>query len=135
MKIVINRCFGGFSLSPKAALECYKRGMTELARLAEEYYNFEKWGKSQYEKDLKQWQNSDKTSGYMIVFSDDEKFVIKTRPKNRTHPILIQVVEEMGDEANGDCASLEIRNIPNDINYYIHDYDGMESINENHRSW
>jgi hypothetical protein len=50
---------------------------------------------------------------------------------------LIQVVEQLGNEANGDFASLRIVEIPFDTTdgWGIYDYDGMERIEESHSSW
>jgi hypothetical protein len=53
----------------------------------------------------------------------------------RDDPILIQVVKELGKEANGSCAELEIVEIPDGINWEIDEYDGMERVEEAHRSW
>lgn len=57
--------------------------------------------------------------------------------KLRTNPIVISVVEKLGKEANGMCAELEIIEIPfeNEDGWYIDEYDGIETIRENHRSW
>jgi hypothetical protein len=46
-------------------------------------------------------------------------------------------VEELGKEADGTHAELSIVEIPFDDleGWYIHDYDGRETIEENHRSW
>jgi hypothetical protein len=48
----------------------------------------------------------------------------------RNDPILAQVVEELGREADGDCAKLEIYEIPAGTKYYLDEYDGMEHIIE-----
>ena len=48
----------------------------------------------------------------------------------RNDPILAQVVEELGREADGDCAKLEIYEIAAGTKYYIDEYDGMEHIIE-----
>lgn len=42
---------------------------------------------------------------------------------------LVQVVEELGDEASGSCARLDILEIDGD-RYIIDEYDGMESVVE-----
>jgi len=47
---------------------------------------------------------------------------------NRTDPILVQVVEELGEEASGYCARLIIEELPNGTLYRINEYDGNESI-------
>jgi hypothetical protein len=89
MKIVINRCWGGFGLSDKA----FKR-YKELG------------GNSDY------------------VFEIE-----------RNDPILVQVVEELGEQANDSLSELKIVEVPDYISWYIHDYDGMESVEEEHSSW
>jgi hypothetical protein len=48
----------------------------------------------------------------------------------RNDPTLAQVVEELGREADGDCAKLEIYEIAAGTKYYIDEYDGMEHIIE-----
>lgn len=55
--------------------------------------------------------------------------------ENRSAPELVQVVEELGDKANGGFAQLEVVEVPDDVKWYIRDYDGMETIEEVHRSW
>ena len=53
----------------------------------------------------------------------------------RNDPFLVQVVEGLGAEANGRYADLKIVDIPSDIEWYIHEYDGLESVYEQHRIW
>ena len=53
----------------------------------------------------------------------------------RDDPDLINVVEKLGESANGDFANLEIVEIPDDVEWEIDEYDGMESVDEVHRSW
>lgn len=44
--------------------------------------------------------------------------------------------EELGTiESSGDLSSLEIVNIPDDIDFEIEDHDGYETIHEVHRKW
>ena len=100
MKVVINRCYGGFSISKKAAEYMAERG-SEIAK-----------------KDLSL------PSEYFHSYDYE-----------RTDPLLIEAIETLGKEANGDSANLAIIEIPNDMDWYIDEYDGMESIHENHRSW
>jgi len=47
----------------------------------------------------------------------------------------VQMVEELGKKANGDYSKLRIVQIPDDVNWYIHEYDGMEHVAEQHRTW
>jgi len=53
----------------------------------------------------------------------------------RNDPILIKVVEELGNEANGSCANLHIVEIPDDVQWIIKEYDGAEWIAEEHKTW
>lgn len=54
---------------------------------------------------------------------------------DRTNPELIECIETLGKKANGECASLEIVEVPDDVDWYIDDYDGNESVEEVHNSW
>lgn len=63
------------------------------------------------------------------------KINLDCRPENRSDPILVQTVEELGEKANGSCAKLKVIEIPDDIEWEIDEYDGMESVRECHRSW
>lgn len=59
---------------------------------------------------------------------DDEDF--------RTDERLIALIEEKGSEWCSDIhAQLKVVEIPDDIEWEIDEYDGMETIEEVHRSW
>jgi hypothetical protein len=53
----------------------------------------------------------------------------------RDDPYLVQIVREMGTEANGTYADLKIVEIPGDVDWEIGEYDGREWIAEKHRTW
>lgn len=63
------------------------------------------------------------------------KHSLEIRPDNRADPLLIQVVEELGKEANGRCADLKIVEIPDGIKWHIEEYDGSEHVAEDHEIW
>lgn len=48
----------------------------------------------------------------------------------RNDPLLVEVIEELGQEANGKFAQLEIMEIPNQYTdcYTIDEYDGLEGV-------
>jgi hypothetical protein len=53
----------------------------------------------------------------------------------RNDPALVQTVEELGDEANGEHATLKIIEIPDGIDFVIEEYDGNEWVSEKHKTW
>jgi len=53
----------------------------------------------------------------------------------RNDPVLVQVVEEMGESAKGAFARLKIVDIPDDVQWGIEEYDGSEWVAEIHRTW
>lgn len=54
---------------------------------------------------------------------------------DRDDPYLVQIVEEMGEAADGDFAKLMVVEIPADVNWEIDEYDGIEHVAEVHRTW
>jgi len=53
----------------------------------------------------------------------------------RDCPVLVSIVEEGGKDIEGDYADLKIVNIPEDVNWYVEEYDGIEWVAERHRTW
>lgn len=53
----------------------------------------------------------------------------------RDDPILIEIVERMGRDADGDFSQLKVLDIPDGVDWYIDDYDGAEWVAERHRTW
>jgi len=53
----------------------------------------------------------------------------------RDDPYLVQIVREMGADANGKYATLKIVEIPGDVDWEIAEYDGNEWVAEKHRTW
>ena len=53
----------------------------------------------------------------------------------RTDKKLVECVETLGEKADGYCAELKVVEIPDDVNWEIDEYDGLESIHEVHRVW
>jgi hypothetical protein len=53
----------------------------------------------------------------------------------RDCPVLVAMVEEQGTAINGAFSDLKVVEIPDDVNWYIEEYDGREHVAERHRSW
>jgi hypothetical protein len=58
-----------------------------------------------------------------------------SRTDNRDCTELVRVIEELGERAGTKYAALKIVEIPCDVEWHIEEYDGRESVAENHRSW
>lgn len=54
---------------------------------------------------------------------------------DRADPDLIKVIEDLGAEANGMCADLQIEEIPDNAEFEIDEYDGNESVVPPRQSW
>lgn len=112
MKIVINDCYGGFSLSRKAFLLLRKMG--NKVALEEPDYG-EKWPDGSGPR--------------------DNRFEGFCRDIPRDDSQLIEVVEKLKGKVNGMCAKLKIIEIPDGVDWIIEEYDGQEWIAEKHRTW
>jgi len=104
MKVVINKCFGGFGLS-REAVDLYAKAKD---------LKVGKWNKT--------WEHYDSGDFY-------------DREIPRDDPVLVQIVEQLGEKASGNYAKLQIVNIPDDVNWQIEEYDGNEWISEVHQTW
>ena len=138
MKLVINKCYGGFSLSNKAEELYIKKAELRLFRYEQTKYRH-KDGKDLFEKvgitysEMSPFQfTKDKGESFSIFSNDDYWHFSDIK---RDDPILLSTVEFLGEEANGRYAKLCIVEIPDDAIWEIVEYDGMESIHEQHRSW
>jgi len=63
----------------------------------------------------------------------DPNFLSRNIPRDDEH--LIAVVELMGSAADGEYAELKIVEVPDDVNWYVEEYDGKEWVAERHRTW
>jgi len=63
----------------------------------------------------------------------DENFYHNDIPRDCS--VLVAMIEEQGTAVDGDFADLKIVEIPDGVNWYIHEYDGLEHVAERHRTW
>ena len=140
MKIVVNRCYGGFGLSAKAEDLYAEKSGFEVFRYIQTKYKY-KDGKDLYEKVI---ENRDTfcvhtyTKDYGNSFTEcpNDNFYWVSSDLLRIDPILIEVIEELGTlKAAGNFAELEIVTIPDGTDWELSEYDGIETIHEKHKSW
>lgn len=119
-KVVVNSCYGGFGLSEKAILRYGEIKGLNLVKIQTSHGEGEDRFSSEH---------------YAIDGIDDGDHYFSYHDIERHDPILVQVVEELGDEANDWATSLRIADVPDDAKWYIDDYDGIETVREEHRTW
>lgn len=104
-KIVYNACYGGFGLSEAA-----------LRRYAE----------------LKGWEfkthQYDEHNARHYMIDNEGNEIDEDDLNDRADPVLVQVVEELGDAADTLYSNLVIRELPAGTKYRIEEYDGSESV-------
>jgi len=160
MKIVINTCYGGFGLSPLAiqriaelqgrkcfffqfatsaparVFDKYEPISLEQASKAFSFTAFDIPNPNDFVGDTAGWSTWSKAKkGAHNKAYEDHVLGNRYDDETRSDPRLVQVVEELGAKANGSCAKLKVVEIPDGTSYSISEYDGMESIEEAHRSW
>ena len=138
MEIVVNRCFGGFGLSYAGVMEyAKKKGMTlyaYIAKSAGKGWEYERY-MGEHEKDNRILCVHYHTGCYDKIDNLPGDGYFSDRDIERNDPALVAVVREMGDEASSVFAKLEIVDIPDDVDWEIDEYDGIETVHEKHRSW
>lgn len=142
MKVVINRCFGGFGLSEKAFERLIALGVPARPYIAQ--VRDEETGKLKPEPlyDSESIFDLDHPETTWEAGVNKEslrrlcgRFLAGWIGEKRTHPLLVQTVEELGDEANGRFARLVVVEVPDGIDFEINEYDGLEHVAEKHRVW
>ena len=126
-KVVYNACYGGFGLSREACERYWELQGKEVWIEDGDFMGmFTVWLVPPEERVVqKDWRSM--TQDERIDFN--QRYSKQTwyhREVDRHDPILVQVVEELGGKANGECAKLAIDEISGP--YRIDEYDGYESV-------
>jgi len=116
MKYVINRCFGGYSLSTEVVERYFeKKGIKYVTSFNPRLNNF-----------------------FAMPIIDDalqEHFYAEIDIA-RNDPQLIEAIEELGlEKSSGMFSDLSIVEVPDDAEVEVLDYDGLEYLAEKHRTW
>lgn len=119
MKIVINAANGGFGLSQEA----YELLISEhkIPVFVE-----------------RSWLEDDSAAPdipAIIKGSDPDYYWSYWFVDHRDDPRLVAVVEQLGERANDRLAQLKVVEIPDDVEWELHEYAGNEHIAEKHRTW
>ncbi len=111
IKIAINKCYGGFGL-PEEAFEALliRKGV----KYDQEDGNFYHAHKEHTDENI----------------IDQWNFIY-----DRSDPDLIAVIEELRQKAPERYSEIGIVEIPDDVKWHIEEYDGLEHVAEDHRTW
>lgn len=129
-KIVYNACYGGFGLSHKATMRYATLKGIKLYPFVPALDVAGNRNYGQYVRATEETLNETLIVTYFTTpeQDDDAYYYLGHMEEDRSDPILIRVVEELGKEANGECADLRIEEIPNGTLYRIDEYDGFEKV-------
>lgn len=140
-KVAINRCYGGFSISAEALYQLVESGSDIVEKCTVKEY----FGEDHDEltnltlSRMEDFKDGYKVNDFYVMLMKDDMVYLHDRysdeGKSREHPDLISIIEKLGGEANGPHAELAIVEIPDDVEYTIEEYDGIEWIAEVHRTW
>ena len=135
-KVVYNACFGGFGLSEEGVRRY--AALKGLTLYPEHDKQFSALGLVTWWTCPPESRNGKMLSTYewhtatMEQRQASNQFytnnVLAPRDIARNDPLLVQVVEELGDAANGQHAKLRIEEVPEGGKYRITEYDGFEGV-------
>lgn len=127
-KVVYNACYGGFGLSKEAVQRYWEIKDQQV------WIEDEQWGFNVYLVPPKERLKPKSTEEIFALSQDDRIAYNKAysaqtwydRDVVRHDPVLVQVIEELGDKASAQFAKLRIHEISGP--YRIDEYDGFESV-------
>jgi hypothetical protein len=131
-KVVYNACYGGFGLSREACERYWELQGKKVWIENDDFMGmFTVWLVPPEERitlvEAKNWSSMSLTErlAYNKKHSEQTWY---DHNVDRHDPILVQVVEELGEEADGDYAKLAIAEVSGP--YRIDEYDGYESVQQ-----
>ena len=142
MKVVINTRFGGFGISDEAYEKLGEWGIPIQKYVDEERGKDGRYksdplndGEIVFDRELTPKGESDYNDIYWKYKSISDRYWDCWIRDNRTHSLLIRVVEKLGEKANGRHSKLKVVDVPDDVEWSIEEYDGIEWVAEKHRTW
>lgn len=139
MKIVINSEFGGFGLSDKAVEYWAKLSNRVLYKhhdgsfYGSIFTTIPECDYKELEDIIADESAHPKTKLAAKIARDAAFFWPRDIPRDDLK--LVEVVEVLGSEANGFSAVLKVVEIPDNVDWQVMEYDGIEWVAEKHRTW
>jgi len=117
MKIVKNTCYGGFNVTQEVGRKLKALGV-KIVLKDEEYEN-----------------GAINNLDNIYLVNEEFDIISDNSHAYRSDKRLIQVIEKIGIENASNNSKLIIVEIPDDVEWEIDNYDGIETIHEKHRCW
>ena len=132
MKLILNKCYGGFDVSKEAyMLYAKKKGLTlhlYESNFVDRKFIYKKVNNDNDYSIFRQYFTKDMGDNIEISNKDYKKYRLYLCDEYRQDPVLIEVVEELGDKASGEHGELKVVEIPDNCYYKIDEYDGIETL-------
>lgn len=122
MKIIINKCYGGFRLSEEAFLWLQKNKGWKITDYNESGHGY----KDETAKIVNATEPKMEGMEHYAIPDSDELRIDKD---------VIACLEVLGEKANSRYSNLVIIEIPDNIEWEVDEYDGFEHVAEKHRTW
>jgi len=141
VKVILNKCYGGFHPSVEAYRLYAKKKGIEVYPYIMDYVSgfsrvrYKKADDCENDNMWVQYFTRDFGENVEIGNDDYEKYALVLRDDYREDPVLVEVVEELGDKASSNVSNLVVVEIPDGMEYVIDDYDGAETLHQKVREW
>lgn len=143
-RVVINKCYGGFGLSDEAlihyltlqGIQVWPEPSKRFGSILGDTLWLVPPGPDRIEDDLpaEKWHEMTMAERQAHNQKHSEQ-IFNDRDIARDDPYLVKTVLDLGERANGRHAELHVVEIPEEVDYIIDEYDGMEHVAERHRTW
>ena len=120
MKIVINRCKGGFGISDEARQKLFIHKTDHVFFSSAREFGTIQFGLG-FDESATKIADGFLSDDFRITWGADQG-------RRRADPDLVAVVEELGDRASAPGAKLRVFEVPDGADWLIHEFDGKEQI-------
>lgn len=146
-KVILNKCYGYFSVSgvgyakycEKIGKPCFMYKMSfdqDLDKVTYTKKNIYEDRVGIFDIFLTKYIGDVTTRPNSLIHDKDiQDAIIDLDSDHREDPILIEVVEELGEDANDWCSQLKVVEIPDDLDYVIDNNDGIETLHQRVQTW
>lgn len=135
-KVILNKSYGGFGIS-RMGYELYAKKKNLDLYMYETEFKGEHCFYKKTDNDALFTQYFTKDFGDNVDISEEDykNYNLYLDKGYREDPILIEVIEELKEKANSNFSDLKIVEIPDDLDYVIDDYDGLETLHQRVQEW